>query len=185
MGVFSEALRTRPGAQRSNHPTHSFAAAGGAAQALVRSAPFSFPLGSGSPIAALHDADGWALLIGVGHEVNTSIHLAEVWANAPYIHRPARIKTGPDAWSVMNGSPECSEGFIKIELVLRQARLLRRGYIGNAPAQLMKMRELISMAIAMLQGDPESLLCDRNSCRACSLARTFTAEVKRDVSLLG
>ena len=174
MGILCEVLRTMPNALRSDHPTHSFAAIGSPAATLTQNAPFHLPLGTDSPLARLHNLDGWVLLVGVGHEVNSSIHLAEVWANAPFVHRAARVKTAPGTWSVMQGSPECSDGFTKIEMVLRQGRLLRRGYVGNAPCQLVKMRELVSMAIAMIQGDAESLLCDRPSCRWCTLARTFT-----------
>jgi aminoglycoside 3-N-acetyltransferase len=176
MGIFSEILRRHPDAVRSDHPTLSFAALGKAAALLTSSAPFHYPLGSDSPLARLHNTDGWVLLIGVGHEVNSSIHLAEVWANAPYTHnRFARVKTGANAYTSMQGEPGCSDGFVNIELVLRQARLMRRGYVGNAPCRLMRQRELVSMAIAMLKGNPESLLCDRASCKDCSLARTFTA----------
>jgi aminoglycoside 3-N-acetyltransferase len=176
MGIFSEILRQRSGSVRSDHPTHSFSAVGPAALALTTNAPFHYPLGTDSPLARLHNSDGLALLIGVGHEVNSSIHLAEVWANAPYTHtRFSRVKTGTNAYVTMQGYPGCSDGFVKIELVLRQARLMRRGYVGNAPCCLMRQRELVSMAIAMIQGNPELLLCARPSCRDCTRARTFTA----------
>ncbi len=176
MGIFSEILRRHPDAIRSDHPTLSFAALGKSAASLTSNAPFHYPLGSDSPLARLHNMDGWVLLVGVGHEVNTSIHLAEVWANAPYTHnRFSRVKSGANAYSSMQGEPGCSDGFEKIELVLRQGRIMRRGYIGNASCRLMRQRELVSMAIAMLKGNSESLLCDRHSCRDCKLARSFTA----------
>lgn len=175
VGIFPEVVRRQPDACRSNHPTVSFAAIGGKAEVLTQNAPFHYPLGSESALARLHRLDGWVLLLGVGHDVNSSLHLAEIWADVPYIHRNARIKTGPDTWTTMQGSPECSEGFVKIEMVLRQSRLLRRGYVGNAQSQLMRQRELISMAVAMLQGSADSLLCDNPACPYCTLARRLTA----------
>lgn len=176
VGVFPEIVRQQPDAKRSDHPVASFAAIGGRADYLTENAPLHYPLGTESPLARLHQLNGWALLIGVSQEVNSSLHLAEVWANAAYIHRSARIKIGEDHWVSMLGSPECSEGFPKIEPLLRQARILRRGYVGNAPACLMRQRELISMAVSLLQGAGNALLCDDPICPWCSIARKFTAD---------
>jgi aminoglycoside 3-N-acetyltransferase len=175
VGIFPEILRRHPAAKRSNHPAVSFAAIGANAEFLTRNAPFHFPLGSSSPLARLHQVDGWVLLLGVPHTVNTSIHLAEVWADAPYIHRSSTLKTAEDGWSVMRGSPECSAGFGRIEPILRQSRILREGYVGNAASQLMKQRAVVSMAISMLQGHGAALLCADPDCPWCSLAHKFTA----------
>jgi aminoglycoside 3-N-acetyltransferase len=180
IGAFPEVVRRQPDACRSNHPIVSFAAVGANARFLTEHAPFHFPLGSNSPLARLHQIDGYVLLIGVDHKVNSSVHLAEIWAEAPYVHRSVTLKTGSDAWTVMKGSPECSEGFGKLEPLLRQSRILRRGYIGNAESQLMRQRAVISMAVAVLQGDGAGLLCDRPDCRWCALARKLTTEQSMD-----
>jgi len=74
----------------------------------------------------------------------------------------------------MQGSPECSEGFGKIESLLRQARLLRRGFIGNAPSQLMRQREVVSMAIATLKGAGDTPPLRRSQLPWCRVARKFT-----------
>jgi aminoglycoside 3-N-acetyltransferase len=176
IGIFAEIVRRLPDSQRSHHPVVSFAATGANAVFLTQNAPFHYPLGTESPLARLHQLNGWILLIGVGQEVNSSLHLAEIWADVPYIHRSATVKTGPDRWSAMQGSPECSEGFGKIESLLRQARLMRRGYIGNAPSQLMRQREVVSMAVALLKGAGDTLLCNDLNCPWCRVARKYTAE---------
>jgi aminoglycoside 3-N-acetyltransferase len=180
IGVFPEVVRRQPDACRSNHPIVSFAAIGANAQFLTRNVPFHFPLGSDSPLARLHQIDGYVLLIGVDHKVNTSVHLAEIWAEAPYVNRSVMLKTGDDKWTVMKGSPECSEGYGKLEPLLRQSRVLRRGYIGNAPSQLMRQRAVVSMAVAVLQGNGAGLLCDRPDCRWCAVARKLTADQSID-----
>jgi len=176
VGVFPEWVRREPDAFRSSHPVVSFAAVGALAEHLTENAPFHYPLGTDSPLARLHDRNGWVILIGVGQEVNSSLHLAEVWADVPYIHRTARVKTGEDHWVEMQGSPECSEGFYRIEPVLRQARILHRGKVGSAPTQFMRLQASVSMAVSMLQGAGDSLLCDDPNCPWCQVARKYTAD---------
>lgn len=173
---FVEAVRRQPGALRSDHPAFSFVAVGADAEALTSHVPFHYPFGSEGSLARLHQCNGWILLIGVGQTENLSLRLAEIWANVPYIHRSALIRTASGEKTTMLGSPECSAGFVKIEPLLRQSRILRRGYIGNAASQLMRQQQTVSMAVAMLQGSPSALLCDEAACRSCTLARRMTAE---------
>jgi len=40
----------------------------------------AFGLGNESPLAKIYDLDGYVLLLGVDHDKNTSLHLAEVRA---------------------------------------------------------------------------------------------------------
>ncbi len=178
-GVFPEIVRQQPDALRSEHPAFSFAAIGANAAFLTQNAPLHYPLGSGSPLSRLHQLDGYVLLIGVSHAVNSSVYLGEIWANMPYVHRSRTLKTNSGEWTSMKGSPECSEGFVKIEPLLRNCRVLRHDYIGNAPSQLMRQQAVVSMAIALLQGSASALLCSNPQCVECNLARRFTAEQTR------
>jgi aminoglycoside 3-N-acetyltransferase len=174
VGVFPEFVRQLPDAVRSLHPTLSFTAVGANADYLTRNAPFHYPLGADSPLARLHQLDGHVLLIGVNQTRNAILHLAEVWANTPYIHRSVMLKTGEGEWTAMQGSPECSAGFRKIEPVLRQARLLKESYVGNAVCQMMRVRQVVSMAVSMMQGDGGALLCDDESCPWCRVGHKYT-----------
>lgn len=77
MGVIAELFRSWPGALRSDHPTSSFAAWGSDAEFVIAEQPIADPMGEKSPLARVCELDGKVLLLGVGHDKNTSLHLAE------------------------------------------------------------------------------------------------------------
>ncbi|USZ68984.1 AAC(3) family N-acetyltransferase [Halorussus salilacus] len=77
MGAIPECFRTYPGVVRSRHPTTSFAAWGADAGFVVGDHAYDDGLGERSPLARVYDLDGSVLLLGVGHDTNTSLHLAE------------------------------------------------------------------------------------------------------------
>jgi aminoglycoside 3-N-acetyltransferase len=77
MGAIAECFRTYPETQRSRHPLYSFAAWGADAEAVVADHAYDHGLGEASPLAAVYDRDGTILMLGTGHETNTSLHLAE------------------------------------------------------------------------------------------------------------
>src|SRR5512143_249172 len=72
MGIIPETLRRHARAKRTAHPIQSFS--GIYAEKFLAAQKLRDPLG---PIAALAEADGWVLLLGVDHTVNTSIHYAD------------------------------------------------------------------------------------------------------------
>lgn len=83
MGAIVECFRGQPGVRRSGHPSSSFAARGPLAAELVGEHALDLSMGDRSPLGALYRLDGWVLLLGVGHNNNTSLHLAECRARYP------------------------------------------------------------------------------------------------------
>lgn len=83
MGAVAEMFRNWPGTVRSDHPARSFAANGAKAEYLIENHDLSDIFGQSSPLGKLYELEGKVLLIGVGHDKNTSIHLADVLADYP------------------------------------------------------------------------------------------------------
>jgi aminoglycoside 3-N-acetyltransferase len=161
MGVIPESLRRHPKAQRSSHPILSFSGVNAAEALHVQT--LQEPL---APIQALLDGDGWALLLGVDHTVNTSIHLGERLAGRqPFL----RWALTPDGVAACPGFPGCSDGFQALAPALTGSA--RTARIGAGLAQAFRLADLVEAVQAYLKKDPLGLLCNRSYCARCFDAR--------------
>jgi aminoglycoside 3-N-acetyltransferase len=161
MGVLSEALRHDRRARRTSHPILSFV--GVYADKFLSAQSLQNPLG---PIGALAEADGWVLLLGVDHTVNTSIHYAERLAGRRQFTRWALL---PDRILECHGFPGDSAGFDAIAPDL--VNDVRKVKIGTCTVQALPLRALIQAVDSRLKMDPLALLCDRNDCPRCNAVR--------------
>ncbi|HEU4883512.1 MAG TPA: AAC(3) family N-acetyltransferase [Longimicrobium sp.] len=83
LGVVADTFWRMPGVIRSNHP-FAFAAAGPRA-AEITADPLPLPPHiPASPVGRVHDLGGQVLLLGVNHDADTTLHLAELLAGVPY-----------------------------------------------------------------------------------------------------
>ena len=169
MGQVPEALRQHPKASRSLHPILSFT--GVNAVPLLNSQTYLEPL---APIGKLLDADGWVLLLGVDHTVNTSIHYGEQQAGRKQFVRWALTRYGVRECP---GFPGCSEGFQQIEPWLIE--ITRRVQIGVTQVQAIPLTKMIPIVIHLIQSDPAALLCSRPNCPRCGSVRAGLAEKER------
>ncbi len=88
-GVLSEIFRTRYAEARSIHPTHSVAGLGPAARMLLsRHHIDDTPVSGNSPYGLMRDYETYILMIGVGLEACTAIHLPEETINVDLYVRP-------------------------------------------------------------------------------------------------
>jgi aminoglycoside N3'-acetyltransferase len=173
LGVVADTFWRLPGVLRSNH-VHAFAAAGPEA-ARVISDPLPLPPHiPESPVGRVRDLDGQVLLLGVGHDADTTLHLAELLAGVPYRvpsyctvlqdGRPIRIDYGENDHGC--------ERFAFADEWLRARGLQAEGRVGHARARLARARDIVEVALERLARDPLLFLHPPSAgCGECDRAR--------------
>jgi aminoglycoside 3-N-acetyltransferase len=161
MGTIPEMFRKHPRAKRSNHPIQSFA--GINAELILAAQTMTNHL---APLELLEKADGWALLMGVDHTVNTSIHHAEKLAGRRQFIRWALT---PKGVVECPGFPGCSAGFQAIAPDME--KFTRKVQIGDALVQAVPLKMLVKMVVARIKKDPLALLCQQEDCERCNAIR--------------
>ncbi len=66
-----------------------------------------------------------------------------------------------------SGHPECSEGFGAVEGIMRERNHIVDGFVGVAPVQLMKGRDVIFDTVDLLKRAPWALYCNNPECGPC------------------
>jgi len=161
MGVIPETLRRHPLAKRSNHPILSFA--GINAEDILKIQTLVEPL---APIGAMWQRQGWVLLLGVDHTVNTTIHYAERLAGRVQFTRWALT---PKGVVECPGFPGDSAGFQAVSL--RLEGVTRKAKVGSSVIQAVPMDNLVGVVRAWIAKDPLALLCSRPDCERCNAVR--------------
>ncbi len=161
MGIIPETLRKLPNARRTTHSILSFA--GINIDWALATQTTAEPL---APIRALQERDGWVLLLGVDHTVNTSIHYAERLAGRRTFIRWALT---PKGVRECPGFPGCSAGFQAIAPDIE--RYTKKIKIGEANIQAVPLKMLFKVVITRIKKDPLALLCQQTDCERCGEIR--------------
>lgn len=156
MGAISETFRHQRDVLRSDHPSGSFAAWGAQARLVVEGQSLDDCFGESSPLARLYDLDGWVLLLGVGHDRNTSLHLAEIRASYPKKRESdgaPMIVDGERRWVTFSGIEEQHHDFSRVgsEFERECHRDVRVGRVALATARLMRQRALVDFAVGYFE----------------------------------
>ncbi|GAA3502787.1 AAC(3) family N-acetyltransferase [Streptomyces prasinosporus] len=150
MGALAECVRTTPGAVRSAHPQTSLSGLGPrAAELLDRHHPHCH-LGERSPLARLYDADAQVLLLRVGFEACSALHLAEYRMTPPPPRRTYRCVVGAGGnWISYEDAALDDSDFAAVGQRLPSDLLVRREWSGRAVV-LFRMRPVVDDATEQL-----------------------------------
>ncbi len=172
LGVLPAEFLRAPGVVRSEH-AFACAAAGPLAERIVGGPLVVPPHAPESPVGRVHELDGQVLLLGVGHDANTTLHVAELVGGAPY-RVPHHITVrGPDGRPTRldyGENDHCCQRFALADGWLRERGLQREGPVGHAHARLMRARDVVAAAVEHLARDPLVFLHARGECGECDLA---------------
>ncbi len=173
LGAVADLFWRQPGVARSEHH-HAFAAIGPEAERVTAGSLPLPPHGPDSPVGRVLDLDGQVLLLGVGHDADTTLHLAELLAGAPYRvqryctvlrdGRPIRVEYGEN--------DHCCARFALADDWLRARGLQREGWVGHAHARLARARDIVDVAVEHLAREPLLFLhAPDAACSECDEAR--------------
>jgi aminoglycoside 3-N-acetyltransferase len=171
MGIVADTFRSMPGVLRSDNP-HAFAAIGPRAAELTRPHPVDVPHGLDSPPGRAYELDAQILLLGVGHDANTTIHVAENMAGVRYgiEHYVTILENGAPKPVVYREVDHCCEGFARMDEWLGARQ--RVGPVGHGTARLMRSRDVVEAALQHLRENEEVFLHERGACEECDAARS-------------
>ncbi len=191
VGAITEAVRRRPNAFRSAHPTHSIAAIGPRAEELVQGHEKTSTFGADGPYRRYVEWGAKIVFLGVDFRCNTTLHAIEDWLDLPYMQPDvARVK-GPDGVVKEVVTTKCPMGDrdfyyegSKVSRLLEGSGLIHRGKVGEAETMWLDAREMVRVVTEALQEKPDLLLCDEAGCEFCGKWRGPTIEHLRGGTLL-
>jgi aminoglycoside 3-N-acetyltransferase len=172
MGVVADTFWRLPGVLRSDSP-HAFAAAGPRAGDITTTHPIDVPHGLDSPVGRVYELDGRVLLLGVGHDSNTTIHLAENLAGVRYrLSKYVTVHEGGQARRYRYTEIDhCCQNFALLDEWLDAEDRQRRGPVGYAEARLIRSRDIVDAALARLRSDETVFLHLPGVDEECDAAR--------------
>jgi aminoglycoside N3'-acetyltransferase len=159
MGAVPASVLAMPGRVRGIHQLDSFTAVGPLAHTLVDG---QRPLDVYAPLRALGDMGGVVILMGVGLNRMTLLHLAEQVAGRNLFRRWAN---GPDGVSMEVEVGGCSTGFEHLAPAI--APLEQRAEVGASTWRIYPARETVELAAAAIRDRPDITRCSRPSCERC------------------
>jgi aminoglycoside 3-N-acetyltransferase len=166
-GVLTEVFRTRYALARSIHPTHSVAGWGSAAPLMLsRHHVDTTPVSGNSPYGLMRDYEAYVLMIGVGLECCTAIHLPEEVINTDLYVRPpeqaeryhCRDRNGVVHAVRTRRHPRLDRDFPQFTQPLAEQGLLQTGSIDGCPYTIVALADLLRHVFAALIENPRATL---------------------------
>ena len=173
LGIVPDVFWRLPGVTRSDHP-FAWAAAGPQAERITSGSLPLPPHIPESPVGRVHELDGQVLLLGVGHDADTTLHLAEILAGVPYrvSNHCTVLREGRPVQIEYGENDHCCARFTLADEWLRTEGLQVEGRVGHAHARLVRARDIVRVALDHLARVPLLFLHPANAgCDECDRAR--------------
>jgi aminoglycoside 3-N-acetyltransferase len=172
MGILAETFWRLPGVLRSDN-NHAFAGVGPLAEKITAPHPIDIPHGLDSPVGRIYELDGQVLLLGVEHDSNTTIHLAESLAGVRYRRDKyiTILKDGKPTRFDYREIDHCCENFSLVDGWLDEKGLQRRGRVGHADARLIRSRDIVDVVAERLSENETTFLHPEGFDEQCDDAR--------------
>lgn len=152
LGIVAQTFWQQPGVLRSDSP-HAFAARGPLAAQITAPHPVDVPHGLDSPVGRVYQLDGQVLLLGVAHDSNTTLHLAEFLGGVRY-RRPKEtrvLEAGRVVRLQYGETDHCCENFNLMDGWLDAAGRQAHGRVGHAASRLFRAKAVIELALDQLR----------------------------------
>lgn len=151
VGIIADTFRKWPNVIRSNHPVSSFAAWGKYSDYIIKDHKLTADLGENSPLARIYELDGQILLLGVSHENNSSLHLAEYRSEYPNkqvrLNASAMFLNNKRQWVEWEELDLNSDDFKQLGKDFESKINYIPGKIGLAEARLLSQREIVDFSV--------------------------------------
>ncbi len=156
MGVIAETFRRQEGVVRSGHPHCSFAAWGKHKDYIIQDNHYDYSQNMQSPLGRVYELDGHVLLLGVDHDNNTSLHLAEYLADYPkqIVEEGFPVfENGQRQWKYYENILYNSDDFIDIGRAFEKKGTVNKGKVGMADTRLMSQKQLVDFATSWMKNN--------------------------------
>jgi len=172
MGVVADTFWRIPGVLRSDSP-HAFAAIGPEADRITSDHPLDVPHGLDSPVGRVYELDGQILLLGIGHDSNTTIHLAEALAGVRYRRRKVLtiVEGGQPTRFDYDEIDHCCDNFNLVDRWLDAGGRQRRGAVGYGEGRLTDARDVVATVTDRLRANETAFLHEPGVDIQCDEAR--------------
>ncbi len=155
IGIIPELFRKQTSVIRSSHPQLSFSAWGKNKEYITQDNHYDHAMNEQSPLGRIYELDGYILLIGVGYDHNTSLHLAEYKAEFPgkkkFSNGMPVMENNKRKWKEFEDIDFSVDDFVEIGNEFEESHNISIRKVGNAKSRLIRQHDLIDFAVLWME----------------------------------